>query len=444
MNRVRPVVGVGRAGLWGALTLTCLAALSAQGNTPVPYLSHSQATPVFLALGAPLPAAGEWPRWIAAADAATRARIADGDELSIVNLLMFGTSFTSEPRLTSRQLDDAQIHKALSRRLDDFERALAKPDANVRLQFARRVLQSAPSVRSRLLSMIDRAMKDAAAHARLTAEAQALGDPSLEFAERSRLYRERGLASDTSVRVNFAIEEALRGLTPRPAVRRVGVIGPGLDVVDKEEGYDFYPPQTIQPFALIDSLVRLGLADAATLQVTTFDVSARVNDHIREIGRREGAGTQYILHLPLDGTVVWTPQLLSYFTNFGGAIGSPVPATIPPGIGSVKLRAVAVRPPIVERIVPRDVNITAQRLTLGEDERFDLIVGTNVFLYYDRLQQGLAMASVSSMLRPGGLLLSNNALVEVPVIGMQSIGYSKTLYSNRDEDGDLIITYQKK
>ena len=57
-------------------------------------------------------------------------------------------------------------------------------------------------------------MKEGETHARLMEQAHALGDPSLEFAERSRLYRERGLASDTSVRVNFAIEEALRGLTP--------------------------------------------------------------------------------------------------------------------------------------------------------------------------------------------------------------------------------------
>ena len=222
------------------------------------------------------------------------------------------------------------------------------------------------------------------------------------------------------------------------------MIGPGLDVVDKEEGYDFYPPQTIQPFALVDSLVRLGLADTATVQVTTFDVSARVNDHITEMRRRAGAGTQYVLHIPLDGTVVWTPQLLTYFTSFGDGIGSPVPVSIPPGIGSLRLRAVAVSPSIVQRIVPLDVNITAQALTLSQDERFDLIVGTNVFLYYDRLQQGLAMASVSSMLRPGGVLLSNNALVEAPAIGMRSVGYSKTMYSNRDEDGDLIIAYQKK
>ena len=187
MNGVRPVVRVGRAGLWCALTLTCLAAPSAQVNTPVRYLSHAQAAPVFTALGASLPTAEDWPRWISAADAATRARIADGDELSIVNLLMFGTSFTSEPRLTSRQLNHLQIQKALSRRLDDFERALGKPGANPRLQFAREVVQTGPAIRTRLLSMIDRAMKDATAHARLTAEAQALGDPSLEFAERSRL-----------------------------------------------------------------------------------------------------------------------------------------------------------------------------------------------------------------------------------------------------------------
>ncbi len=102
----------------------------------------------------------------------------------------------------------------MSGRLDDFERALARTDTNERLQFARRLLNDGPPVRARLLSMIERAVKEGETHARLMEQAHALGDPSLEFAERSRLYRDRGLASDTSVRVNFAIEEALRGLTP--------------------------------------------------------------------------------------------------------------------------------------------------------------------------------------------------------------------------------------
>jgi hypothetical protein len=423
-------------------------------------LSHAQARPVFAALSEPLPAAAEWSRWIAAADAATRARVAQGDEASIVNLLLFGTSFTAQPRITARQLNPQEIQKAVSLRLDDFERALASADASERLQLARRLLRDgsharlprmgpgdARPVRTRLLSMIDRTITEGESHARLIAQAHALADPSLEFAERSRMYRERGLSSDTSVRINFAIEEALRGAYAQAAaparVRRVAVIGPGLDVVDKQEGHDFYPPQTIQPFAIIDSLIRLGLADEKTLHVTTFDVSATVNDHIVEMARRARAGVPYVMTLALDGEVAWTPQLLSYFGKFGDAIGNQVPVTMPPGVGSLRLRAVAVRPSAVDRISARDINITAQRLMLNDAERFDLIIATNIFVYYDRLQQGLAMVSVADMLRPGGLLLSNNALVEVPSSGMRSIGYSKTLYSNREEDGDLIIWYQK-
>ena len=351
-----------------------------------------------------------------------------------------------------RQLNADDINRAVSARLTDFERALAQPDANERLLYARQALRGTGTIRAQLLSMIDRAMKETETYARLSEQAQALGDSALEFAERSRMYRDRGLAPDTSVRINFAIEEALRGLTPvltrgsdpaTRAVRRAAIAGPGLDVADKQEGFDFYPIQTIQPFALIDSLIRLDLADLDTLQLTTFDVSAPVNEHIARAVQRARAGSPYLIHLPLDGEVAWSPDLIDYFARFGSAIGAAVPVTIPPGVGRLKLRALSVRPSVVEMVVPRDVNVTAEQLNLSDTERFDLIVGTNIFLYYDRLQQGLAMTAAASMLRPGGVLLSNNALVEVPSVGLRSIGYSKILYSNREEDGDVIIWYQK-
>jgi len=51
-----------------------------------------------------------------------------------------------------------------------------------------------------------------------------------------------------------------RGLLKAGAVMRVGIIGPGLDFTDKQEGFDFYPIQTVQPFAVMDSLLRLSLA----------------------------------------------------------------------------------------------------------------------------------------------------------------------------------------
>ena len=439
-------MGVKRALAFGALLLTSVPAVSAQFAVPR-YLSHAEAAAVFTALGEPLPASADWPRWIRAADGATRARVAEGDELSVVNLLLFGTSFTNQPRVTAADLTPASVRNAIEARIHDLERALRTPQADERLQFARRVI-GASLVRNRLMAMLDRVMKDTATHGKLTREAGALGDPSLEFAERSRLYRNRGLATDSSLRINFAIERALGEARAERAVagpvRRVGIIGPGLDFVDKEEGHDFYPPQTIQPFAIVDSLVRLGLADAETVQVVTFDVSPRVNSHVQGIARGARAGTPYLLHLALAGEVAWAPAMLEYFNRFGETIGRAVPVTLPLGVGALRLRAVSVRPAVATRITPVDMNITAQTATPTDAERFDLIIGTNVFVYYDRPQQALAMMSIANMLRPGGLLLSNNALVEVPAAGMRSVGYSKILYSNREEDGDLIIWYQKR
>ena len=212
-------------------------------------------------------------------------------------------------------------------------------------------------------------------------------------------------------------------------------------MVDKEAGHDFYPPQTLQPFAVVDSLVRLGLADAESIQVTTFDVSARVNEHISGIRREGRVGTRTCPHSAgrrrrldaADARLLW---------GVWRTVGRPVPVSVPPGVGRLRLRAISIRPAIAARMSAQDVNITAQYLPLSDAERFDLIIGTNVFVYYDRLEQGMAMVSIARMLRPGGALLSNNALVEVPSAGMRSAGYSRTMYFDRAEDGDVMIWYQ--
>jgi hypothetical protein len=151
-----------------------------------------------------------------------------------------------------------------------------------------------------------------------------------------------------------------------------------------------------------------------------------------------------VLHVPMAADVSWKADFVRYWQSFGDRIGGATTSpTVPRAAGPVKLRSVAVQPSVVARLTSRDVNVTAQQLVLAGSERFDLVIATNVFVYYDRVQQALAMIGVSNMLRPGGFLLSNNALVEVPSIGLKSVGYTKTLYSDRDEDGDLIICYQK-
>jgi chemotaxis methyl-accepting protein methylase len=92
---------------------------------------------------------------------------------------------------------------------------------------------------------------------------------------------------------------------------------------------------------------------------------------------------------------------------------------------------------------PADVNIVLQRLELSSANRFDLIIATNILVYYDVFEQSLALSNIESMVRPGGFLLSNNAVLELPSARMHSAGYETVVYSDRPNDGDHIVWYQR-
>src|SRR5581483_7937859 len=92
---------------------------------------------------------------------------------------------------------------------------------------------------------------------------------------RFQLFKDRGISLDTNLWPDYQLEQSFREMLGKGAlkpgsVRRVAIVGPGLDFVNKEAGNDFYPPQTIQPFAVIDSLLRLGIADPKALEVYTL------------------------------------------------------------------------------------------------------------------------------------------------------------------------------
>ena len=83
-----------------------------------------------------------------------------------------------------------------------------------------------------------------------------------------------------------------------------------------------------------------------------------------------------------------------------------------------------------------------QRLALPAEERLDMIVATNVFVYYDEFQKALAMVNVEKMLRPGGVLLTNNALLELPSSHLRWVGDTTVPYSRRKDNGDTVVWYQ--
>jgi hypothetical protein len=200
------------------------------------------------------------------------------------------------------------------------------------------------------------------------------------------------------------------------SVRRIAVVGPGLDFIDKAEGQDYYPPQTFQPFALIDSVTALGLASLDDVRVTTFDVSPRVNQHLELARQRAMRGEGYPVHAPVSRTEAWRPEFLRFWSEFGDRIGDPMAAAAGRGApDGTSLRAVRVRPAHVTSLQPVDLNIVVERPSMPEPgDRLDLLIATNVLVYYDRFEQTLAVANAAAMLRTGGVLLTNNAVLPVP------------------------------
>jgi hypothetical protein len=250
--------------------------------------------------------------------------------------------------------------------------------------------------------------------------------------------------------VNFGTEQTLeamksQGIFGAGQVRHVAIVGPGLDFTDKQEGYDFYPPQTIQPFAVIDSLVRLGLALPDGVQMATLDLSPRINQHLEAARQRARAGRPYVVELPRDTTERWNPGLVKYWERFGDRIGTTTTAAaVPMEAGSLQVRAIRIRPALVWSTVPWDVNVVLQRLQpLEAGGLFDLIIATNVLIYYDVFEQSLALANVAKMLRPGGIFLSNDLVFELAATPMNLVDVTDVVYSDIG-NGDRFIWYQRQ
>ena len=168
-------------GFFGLFWLAFVVAPHAPAQTARPlrasYLSVAEAQPVLTGLAQALPAelgnltpvnrAPLWNQWVTRQDALIRARLAQGDEDSLVNLLLFGTSFTKQPRLTEKQIarfgaDNKVSATAFQTRLDDFVAALVKPGNNERILFARQMLVERKRVvaPNQFLKMLDRVAKN--------------------------------------------------------------------------------------------------------------------------------------------------------------------------------------------------------------------------------------------------------------------------------------------
>jgi hypothetical protein len=393
-----------------------------------------------------------WLAWTRRQDLSIRARLQQGELDSMVNFLLYGTSFTRQPRILMERLAEASKAGILRARVDDLVAGVRNPGDNERLIFLQKFLGSqgidpgTPDGPKEtgvfILQNLQRVAQERKTLAARAADAKAAkpDDPS-SLLDRSSLFRDRGVSLDTSIFPDFSIEQTLRDLKQRGVLRegqvaRVAVIGPGLDFIDKNEGsaYDYYPQQTLQPFALYDSLVRLRLAKSSALSMSIFDISPRVIEHVQRARERAGKGIGYVVQLPRDVARSWPAELTGYWNTLGDQVGATVAPITPPRIfEGLETRAVLVRPDVVLACEPIDLNIVLERLNLDAADQFDLMVATNIFVYYDAFEQTLALESAGAMLKPGGLLLTNDRLPTVLGGSMRLAGITVVPYESQRE-----------
>jgi len=407
-----------------------------------------------------------WANYVERRNQELRARLEQGDLDSLANLLLFGTSYTKAPVITPellqniiREMSQPQVMGAslnpYQARLRDLTLGLATPGENARLRYMRRFLEKRgmqfqippdlDKAQKFLAENLVRMLRDDQKYAAALEEARK-EDENIHFKKRSQVFEQRGISVDTSIFPNFAVEEALakikkNGLLKAGSVLRIAIVGPGLDVINKDVGFDYYPEQTIQLFALADSLLKLGLTRAASqLSITTLDISQNVNSHLANARTQALAGKGYTLQIPLRENINWTKDAVNYWEDFGKRIGAPVQGIpAPASAGKVRSRAVRIPPALLVRIRPIDLNVVLQSLDLPQYEKFDVILGTNIFVYYGAFEQSLAEINLAKMLKPGGIVLTNDALPNDPDLPLEEVDSSTTIYSDRNADGDRIV-----
>ena len=393
------------------------------------FVSFTAAQPVLEALHNSLPPelknslnAATWNKWVRTEDKEIRSRIDEGEENTLTNLLRMGVTFTKQDPITYEDLASygrsTAVDKIADKRADDLTRALAAPHPSEgmlemralleRRGFTLKTPEGQKKVKAYLLANLARWRDDVA-----RAQAEAKSNPYQAF-------KDRGISTDSNLYPDYTLQLHLqhmveKGLLSPGSVHRIAILGPGLDFVNKKSGSDFYPPQSTQPFAVIDSLARLGLADPATIEVYTFDISPRVNRHLERARRDSAAGKGYTIQLLSSPSDEWSQDyhtgFIEYWQKLGDKIGKPsTRIPVPANAGNIWNRAISVRPAVVLRLTPVDMNVVFQTLPLPPDKQFDLVIGTNIFVYYGGLEQSLARANVATMIRPGGFLLTNEAL----------------------------------
>jgi hypothetical protein len=355
-------------------------------------------------------------------------RVREGDLDHLVFYLLQSMHFTSLPpiepavsakalveSLDSRQRDEflktakvdvSRVPAAVRARIEALQRSLGKPGGDARLMYFHDLVGDA------FPRDADRAMALGAEYLRAMRfvyqkefVAQQAPRPADAVAD---LYRTRGLSTDTAVEAGYLVHLGLgviKGLHPDQRIRRVLIVGPGMDLAPRT-GFRDTPPESYQPWAVIDALLSTGLARLEDLEVTAADINPRVVNHIRRSLTQPPTLSLTSEIAEKDG-VTFSSDYREYFAALGRELSGP--ASAPPAVdqnGGHLRKSVRVRAAAAKVLRADQLDIVTERFT---GPAFDLVIATNILPYFDDQQVALAASNIAAMLAPGGVFLHNEA-----------------------------------
>jgi hypothetical protein len=360
-------------------------------------------------------------------------RVREGDLDHLVFYLLQSTRFTTQPPiepavsarglvesldgrqrdefLKSGHIDTSRVPPAVRSRIAALERALGRPDPDARLKYFRDLTSDAfpkgDDLKSALAAEYLRAMRFLYEKEFVAQRAQ---HPAEAVAD---LYRTRGLSTDTAVEAGYLVYLGLgvaKGLQPDRRIRRVLIVGPGMDLAPRT-GFREVPPESYQPWAVIDALLSTGFADLDGLEVTAADINPRVVAHLRR-----SAASPPTLQLTTETAakdgVSFSRDYREYFDALGARLMMPGKAPVVTEDAAGRLqKSVRVGPAAARVLGAEPLDIVTERLT---GSPFDLVIATNILPYFDDQQLALVASNIAAMVAPGGLFLHNEAR---PILG---------------------------
>jgi hypothetical protein len=357
-------------------------------------------------------------------------RVREGDLDHLVFYLLQSTSFTQlppiEPALSAKALVGglaadrreeflADPAAALSRVPDDVGaragallRALDSAKPGARLVYFRELVDAAlPSGGERRAALLREYLRVM----RFVYEKEFIAQRSERPADAvAELYRSRGLSTDTAIEAGYLVYlglGVLRSLeTPRP-VRRVLVVGPGLDLAPRTALRELGPPQSYQPWAVMDALLAHELSTADDLDIVAADINPRVVDHLRR-ARTAPPVLTLVSEIRDTDAVSLTREYREYFARLGGAIGDRMEAGLARGEvpeGHLQ-KTVRVGPAAARALRAERLDVVTERLT---GPAFDVVIATNILPYFDDRELMLALSNIAAMIAPQGAFLHNES-----------------------------------